>query len=93
MLPLGLFRRRNFAVGNAETFLMYGGLGVVFFLLVLFLQQVAGYSALQAGSATLPVTLVMFAARRRASGRIADRSGPRLLMGAGPLIGRGRVCC
>ena len=62
MLPLGLFRRRNFAIGNFETFVMYGGLGVLFFLLVLFLQQVAGYSALEAGTASLPVTLVMFAA-------------------------------
>src|SRR4051812_8505807 len=60
MLPLGLFRRRNFAFGNAETFAMYGGLGVAFFLLVLFLQQVAGYTPLQAGSALLPTTLLMF---------------------------------
>ena len=86
MLPLDLFTRRNFSVGNAETFLMYGGLGVVFFLLVLFLQQVAGYSALSAGTATLPVTLVMFALSAR-FGRVADRAGPRMLMGAGPLIG------
>ena len=86
MLPLGLFERRNFAIGNAETFLMYGGLGIVFFLLVLFLQQVAGYSALSAGSATLPVTLVMFALAAR-FGRLADRHGPRWLMGAGPLVG------
>ena len=51
MLPLGLFRRRNFAVGNLETLLMYGGLSAVIFFLVLFLQQVAGYDALQAGLA------------------------------------------
>ena len=63
MLPLGLFRRRNFAIGNFETFVMYGGLGVLFFLLILFLQQVAGYSALEAGTSTLPVTLMMFASR------------------------------
>jgi EmrB/QacA subfamily drug resistance transporter len=50
MLPLGLFRRRNFAAGNVETFAMYGGLGATFFFLVLFLQEVAGYRALQAGS-------------------------------------------
>jgi EmrB/QacA subfamily drug resistance transporter len=53
MLPLGLFRSGNFAWGNIETLTMYAGLGVVFFLLVLFLQQVAGYSALQAGLATI----------------------------------------
>jgi EmrB/QacA subfamily drug resistance transporter len=85
MLPLGLFRRRNFTVGNAETFAVYGGLGVVFFLLVLFLQGVAGYSALEAGSATVPVTLVMFALSTR-FGRLADQHGPRLFMGVGPLV-------
>jgi predicted MFS family arabinose efflux permease len=85
MLPLGLFRRRNFTVGNVETFAMYGGLGVVFFLLVLFLQGVAGFSALEAGSATIPVTLVMFVLSMR-FGRLADQYGPRWFMGAGPLI-------
>jgi EmrB/QacA subfamily drug resistance transporter len=85
MLPLSLFRRRNFAVGNAETFAMYGGLSITFFLLVLYLQQVAGYDALQAGLATLPTTLVMFALSKRA-GRLADRFGPRWFMGFGPLL-------
>jgi EmrB/QacA subfamily drug resistance transporter len=85
MLPLALFRRRNFAVGNAETLAMYGGLGVTFFFLVLFLQQVAGYDALHAGLATLPSTLVMFTLSKRA-GRLADRFGPRLFMGLGPLV-------
>jgi len=85
MLPLTLFSRRNFTVGNIETFAMYGGLGVVFFLLVLFLQGVAGFSALAAGSATVPVTLVMFALAAR-FGRLADEHGPRLFMGVGPLI-------
>lgn len=85
MLPLGLFARRNFAVGNAQTFAMYGGLGITFFFLVLFLQQVAGYDALQAGMATLPATIVMFLLSKRA-GRLADRYGPRAFMGFGPLI-------
>jgi hypothetical protein len=85
MLPLGLFKRRNFAVGNLQTFAMYGGLGTVFFFLTLFLQQVAGYEALQAGLATVPTTLVMFTLSRRA-GRLADRYGPRLFMGGGPLL-------
>ncbi|MDP9258642.1 MAG: MFS transporter [Actinomycetota bacterium] len=84
MLPLGLFKRRNFAIGNLETFAMYGGLSVTFFFLVLFLQQVAGYDALQAGLALMPSTLVMFALSKRA-GRLADRFGPRLFMGLGPL--------
>jgi EmrB/QacA subfamily drug resistance transporter len=85
MLPLGLFRRRNFAFGNLQTLAMYGGLSTMIFFLVLFLQQVAGYDALQAGLATLPITIVMFSLSRRA-GRLADRYGPRLFMGLGPLV-------
>ena len=65
MLPLGLFKRRNFAVGNVQTFAMYGGLGVTFFLLVLYLQEVAGYTALQAGFALMPSTIVMFLLSKR----------------------------
>jgi EmrB/QacA subfamily drug resistance transporter len=85
MLKLDLFARRNFAVGNLETLAMYAGLAILFFFLVIFLQQVAGYSALRSGLTTLPVTLVMFALSRR-FGALADRYGPRLFMGAGPLI-------
>jgi EmrB/QacA subfamily drug resistance transporter len=85
MLPLGLFRRRNFANGNIETFSMYGGLGLIFFLLVLYLQEVAGYSALEAGTSTVPVTVVMFALSMR-FGMLADRYGPRFFMGVGPLL-------
>lgn len=85
MLPLSLFRGRNFSAANIETLAMYGGLSILFFFLVLFLQQVAGYTALQAGFATLPVTIVMFLLSKRA-GALADRFGPRIFMGAGPLI-------
>src|SRR4051812_43781939 len=85
MLPLGLFKRRNFAAGNIETFVMYGGLGVVFFLLVLYLQQVAGFSALAAGATNLPLVLLMFALSAR-FGALADRHGPRFFMGVGPLV-------
>jgi EmrB/QacA subfamily drug resistance transporter len=85
MLPLQLFARRNFAAGNAQTLAMYAGLAILFFYLVLFLQQVADYSALEAGLATLPTTLVMFGLSRRA-GMLADRIGPRLFMGGGPLV-------
>jgi EmrB/QacA subfamily drug resistance transporter len=85
MLPLGLFRRRNFSAGNIETFSMYAGLSILFFFLVLFLQQIGGYTPLQSGLATLPVTIVMFALSRR-FGRLADRVGPRLFMGGGPLV-------
>ena len=85
MLQLELFSRRNFAVGNIETLGMYAGLAILFFFLTIFLQEVAGYTALQSGLATLPVTLTMFALSRR-FGALADRHGPRLFMGAGPLI-------
>ena len=80
-----LFTRRNFAFGNLQTFSMYGGLGSLFFFLTLFLQQVAGYTALEAGLAQIPTTLVMFTLSRRA-GRLADRYGPRYFMGFGPLV-------
>lgn len=85
MLPLRLFRRRNFAAGNIETFSMYAGLSILFFFLILFLQQIGGYTPLQSGLATLPVTVIMFVLSRR-FGRLADRFGPRLFMGAGPLV-------
>jgi predicted MFS family arabinose efflux permease len=85
MLPLGLFGRGNFAWGNVETLCMYAGLGAMFFVLVLFLQQVGGFSATEAGLATLPTTLIMFATSRR-FGAIADRIGPRLFMGVGPIV-------
>ena len=88
MLPLGLFKRRNFSAGNVETFAMYAGLAIVFFFLVLFLQQIGGYSPLQSGLATLPVTIVMFLFSRR-FGALADRYGPRVFMGLGPLVAAG----
>jgi EmrB/QacA subfamily drug resistance transporter len=88
MLPLVLFRRRNFSAGNVETFAMYAGLAVLFFFLVLFLQQIGGYSPLNSGLATLPATVMMFFLSRR-FGALADRFGPRLFMGAGPLVAAG----
>ena len=85
MMPLGLFAVRNFAVGNLTTLAMYGGLGVATFFLVVFLQQVAGYTPLEAGLALLPITLVIFALSRR-FGALADRLGPRLFMSGGPAL-------
>ena len=86
MLPLGIFRSRNFAVGNAATLLVYAGLGAATFFVAIYLQQVAGYSAVAAGVTLIPVTVIMFATSRR-FGALADRIGPRALMSAGPLIG------
>jgi EmrB/QacA subfamily drug resistance transporter len=85
MLELELFSHRNFAVANAETLAMYGGLGILFFFLTIFLQEVAGYTALESGLTVLPVTLVVFALSRRFGG-LADRFGPRSFMGGGPLV-------
>ena len=85
MLPLQLFGNRNFAVGNLQTLAMYAGLSLLFFFLVLFLQQAAGYTAVEAGLSSLPVTIVMFLTSPR-FGALADRYGPRLLMGIGPLV-------
>jgi EmrB/QacA subfamily drug resistance transporter len=85
MLPLSLFRERNFGVGNLTTLAMYAGLGGMMFLLGIYVQQVAGYSATAAGAAFLPVTAMMFTLSRRFGG-LADRFGPRLFMCIGPLI-------
>jgi EmrB/QacA subfamily drug resistance transporter len=85
MLTLGLFSGRNFAIANAETFAMYAGIAILFFFLVIYLQQVAGYGALESGLTTLPVAAVMFLLSRRA-GVLADRFGPRVFMGVGPLL-------
>lgn len=85
MLPLDIFASRQFASANLVTFAVYAALGAVFFLLVVNLQTVLGYSALQAGTASLPVTVLMLAFSSRA-GALAARIGPRLPMTAGPLV-------
>lgn len=85
MLPLGIFASRQFRAANLVTAAVYAALGGVFFLLVVQLQQVLGYSALAAGAATMPVTLLMLALSAR-SGALAARIGPRLQMTVGPLL-------
>jgi EmrB/QacA subfamily drug resistance transporter len=85
MLPLSLFRRRNFSAANVETLAVYAALGVFFFFLILFLQQVAGYSPLRSGLSLLPITLMMFAFSRPV-GRLSARFGSRLFMSVGPLL-------
>jgi EmrB/QacA subfamily drug resistance transporter len=85
MLKLELFKHRNFTIGNLETLSMYAALGIFFFYITIYVQQVAGYTALQAGLASLPETLVMFALSRR-FGALADRFGPRVFMGVGPIV-------
>ena len=85
MLPLSMFRSRNFSVGNFGTLTLYAGLNGALFFLGLYLQQVAGYSPLEAGAAFLPMTAIMFTLSRR-MGTLADRHGPRLFMGIGPIV-------
>jgi EmrB/QacA subfamily drug resistance transporter len=85
MVPLGLFRRRNFAAGNAATFLIYGGLGAGMFFLPIFLQGVAGYTPVEAGLALVPMTVLLFLLSKR-FGALGDRIGPRPLMTAGPIV-------
>ncbi len=85
MMPLGLFRDRTFSAANSMTLLVYAALGAVLFFLVLQLQTVSGYGALEAGLATLPITICMllFASR---GGALAQRIGPRIPMTVGPIV-------
>jgi EmrB/QacA subfamily drug resistance transporter len=85
MLPLGLFSSSQFTWANVITFVVYAALGGVFFLFVIYLQTVLGYSALQAGAASLPVTAMMLTLSSR-SGALAQRIGPRLQLTVGPLL-------
>jgi EmrB/QacA subfamily drug resistance transporter len=84
MIELGLFGSRVFSVSNLMTLLVYGALGALMFFLVLQLQVSAGYTALQAGLATLPVTVVLLLLSSR-SGDLASRIGPRWQMSIGPI--------
>jgi EmrB/QacA subfamily drug resistance transporter len=90
MLPLRLFSKRNFSFANIETLTVYAGLSTLTFFLVLFLQQLAGYSALRSGIALVPITAVMFVLSPRV-GRLSMRYGPRVFMGIGPLIAAGSL--
>jgi MFS family permease len=85
MLPVHLFRLRNFSVTNIETLAVYGALSSVGVFLTLDLETYAHYSAFHAGVALLPTTVVMFFLSPR-TGRLATQHGPRLFMAAGPVI-------
>ncbi|MDJ0343541.1 MFS transporter [Streptomyces sp. H10-C2] len=85
MLPLSMFSSRQFSAANAVTFAVYGAFGGVFFLLAVQLQVVAGFSPLAAGTAMLPITVMMLLLSAR-FGRLSQRVGPRLPMTVGPLI-------
>jgi len=85
LVPLSLFLSRIFSAANAMTFLVYGALGAVFFIVVLQLQVSAGWSALRAGVSGLPVTVAMMLLSSRAA-RLSARIGPRIPMTVGPLV-------
>jgi EmrB/QacA subfamily drug resistance transporter len=88
LVPPSLFANATFSAANAVTLLMYAALGTTFLLLVLELQVVARFSPLAAGTALLPVTLVMLVFSAR-SGALAGRIGPRLQLTVGPLVSAG----
>lgn len=90
LVPPALFASRQFTAANAVTLLVYAALGVVFVLLVIHLQVVAGFDPLLAGTALLPVTALMLLFSARV-GALAQRVGPRPLLTAGPLIAAGGV--
>ena len=85
MLPLEIFRSRPFTGANLVTFVVYAALGGVSFLLAVFLQISLGYSAVQAGAATLPITALMLALASR-MGALAQRIGPRIPLTVGSLL-------
>ncbi len=85
LVPLQLFRSRNFTVTNLSTFVIYGALSVTFYYLTLFMQGTLGYTAAAVGLAYIPevLFLVVFSSR---FGALAARYGPRWFMAAGPAI-------
>ena len=85
LIPLSLFRSRNFTVTNISTFLIYGALYIAFFNFGLFLQGTIGYTAAAAGLAGLPSTLILVVGSARV-GAIAGRFGPRWFMTVGPAL-------
>jgi EmrB/QacA subfamily drug resistance transporter len=85
MVPLGLFRKRDFAGANLLTLFLYTGLSGTFFFFTLNLIQIQGYSATAAGAALLPFVVLMFSLSRW-SGGLIDRFGARLPLTIGPLI-------
>jgi EmrB/QacA subfamily drug resistance transporter len=84
LLDLTLFRIRNFAVANGATLATYAGLYGILFFLGLYLQQAVGYSPLEAGLATTPISALLFVLSPR-FGKIASGIGPRVPMCVGPI--------
>ena len=85
MMPLHLFRERNFGMGNVSTAAFYAGISLGTFIIPVFLQEAAGFTAFAAGMATLPLTL-MSLALSALFGSLSGKYGPRLFMSLGPVI-------
>jgi len=85
MMPLDVFASKEFTAVNLVTFVVYGGMGVVFFLFVVTLQIVAGYSPIAAGASTVPITILMLLLSAQA-GALAQKIGPRVPMTAGLVV-------
>jgi EmrB/QacA subfamily drug resistance transporter len=85
MLPVGIFKSRQFSAANLVTFAMYAALSAILFLLAVDLQQALKFSPVAAGAALFPVTVIMLLFSARA-GALAQRIGPRIPMTVGPLI-------
>ncbi len=85
MLPLDLFRSREFCVANLITFCAYAALGGTFFFLVIYLQVVAGYPPILAGLSLLPISIVMLLLSSWIGG-LAARAGPRRLLAGGCFV-------
>jgi len=85
LVPLDIFSSRLFSAANAMTFVVYAALAGALFLLPIQLQQVTGYTPLEAGASLIPMTIVMLLLSSWA-GRLAQRIGPRLPMGVGPIV-------
>lgn len=85
MMPLGLFRSRNFTAGNIATLSIYAGLSLVAFLITIFVQQVGHYTATAAGLTMVPLSILMFFLASR-FGKLSGEYGPRIFMTVGPLI-------
>lgn len=85
MMPLELFRVRNFAVGNIATLFVYGALGFSSLIIVVFLQQTGHWPATLAGMAVLPITIIMILTSSFFGG-LSGKFGPRLFMAVGPIM-------
>jgi hypothetical protein len=85
MVPMKLFAIRNFGIGNLATVFVYAAISMGMLMITLYIQEVAGFSATEAGVATLPLPVLSFFFARPV-GSLAARFGPRMFMAVGPIL-------